>query len=691
METYLRLTKPQQDELKDVGGFVAGALSGPRRKGSAVAGRDVITLDFDNISAGGTDAILQALSGLGCGYCVYSTHKHHAAAPRLRILFPLDRAATADEYEPCARRMATYIGIQYADPSTFEACRLMYWPSCSADSEYIYQYADSPLLSVGGLLATYVDWRDMGEWPQVPGAAVRVPRLAAKQGDPTTKPGIVGAFCRTYDIYAAMNKFLPGIYDPTDTPNRYTFTGGSTTGGAIVYDDGKFLFSHHATDPCGGRLVNAFDLVRLHKFDEKDDAPDIKPDTPVNRLPSFTAMCELAVADSAVSGLLLKERWESATEGFSGTAEAATVDDEWRSQLKVDSQGSPIKCMFNLQLVLEHDPRLIGKLRLNLFSGRIDITGHMPWRRPETSKAWGDDDAAQLRIWLEPLLGKVTKIDLLDAVAACAGDQAYHPVRDYLGDLTWDGIPRLDTLFIDYLGAADTLYIRAVTRKAFTAAVARVMRPGVKYDTMLVLIGGQGRYKSSILSKMGGVWFSDSLRTFGDKDAMETIQGTWINEVAEMQAMSKADVDAVKAFLTKTNDYYRAAYGHYKAVIATVVKYTDNYGRASGTAARVTATNDKVFLLAEFEVFGQQYYANTTEQTKQIRYGYYHVGNSTLQYKHTDLTTEVNRYSRSVRGTVSNQQWVSATNDYYGNGPRSDLKNANVSLGLLPAFSVGTA
>lgn len=146
-------------------------------------------------------------------------------------------------------------------------------------------------------------------------------------------------------------------------------------------------------------------------------------------------------------------------------------------------------------------------------------------------------------IYLEPFFGKVAKNDVLDAVAACASDQAYHPVRDYLNALTWDGKPRLDTLLIDYLGAEDCEYTRTVTRKAFTAAVARVMTPGCKYDTMLVLVGTQGRHKSTILAKMGGEWFSDSLRTFGDKDAMETIQGTWINEVAEMQAHGKADVD----------------------------------------------------------------------------------------------------------------------------------------------------
>ena len=564
---YLQMPKSQQDDLKDVGGFVAGTLNGPRRKANAVAGRDLLTLDLDNIPAGGTADVLRRVEGLGCGYCIYSTRKHMASAPRLRVLLPLDRTCTADEYEPCARRMAEYIGMSLADPSTFEASRLMYWPSSCADAEVIYYTADKPMLSVDGLLATYTDWRDYTSWPTVPGA-IAPARLAAKQGDPLTKKGAVGAFCRIYDIEAAMDLFLPGVYESVDTmPGRFTFTGGSTTGGAVLYDNGKFLFSHHATDPCGGKLVNAFDMVRLHKFGDQDDAA--APETPTNRLPSYTAMCELASSDQKVATLLLDERWEKAQEAFGPvepTPEGAPEDDgSWRRLLDVNTQGSPEKTMKNLKTMLLHDPKLIGRLRLNLFSGRIDIVGSIPWKRPSKTNTWGDDDTAQLRIYLEPFFGKVAKNDVIDALAAAASDQAYHPVQEYLEALQWDGKPRLDRLFIDYLGAEDTAYTRAVTRKAFVAAVARVMRPGCKYDTMLVLVGSQGRHKSTILAKMGGEWFSDSLRTFGDKDSMETIQGTWLNEVAEMQAMSKADVDAVKMFLSKTNDYYRAAYGRYTA------------------------------------------------------------------------------------------------------------------------------
>ena len=205
---YLELPKGEQDKRKDVGGFVAGTLNGVRRKASAVTGRDIITLDLDNIPNGQADRVSASIGALGCGYCIYSTRKHRPDAPRLRVLFPLDRTCTADEYEPLARKMAEQIGMELADPTTFEAARLMYWPSCCRDGEYIYYTDDKPLLSVDGLLATYIDWRDVTSWPKHPGATPKA-RLAAKQGDPEEKKGIVGAFCRVYDVPAAIDKFLP--------------------------------------------------------------------------------------------------------------------------------------------------------------------------------------------------------------------------------------------------------------------------------------------------------------------------------------------------------------------------------------------------------------------------------------------------------------------------------------------------
>lgn len=296
---YLNMKKAQQDDLKDVGGFMAGTLSGPRRKANNVTGRDVITLDLDNIPPGGTEDVLRRVEGLSCGYCIYSTRKHSPAAPRLRVLLPLDRTASADEYEPIARKMAEYIGLEFCDPTTFEVSRLMYWPSCCSDSQYIYVWKDKPLLSVKGLLGQYEDWRDCTLWPQVPGSQNLPTKLAVKQGDPEAKNGVVGAFCRTYDIYRAMDELIPGMYEPVESmPGRYTYLGGSTTGGAVIYDSGKFLYSHHATDPCSGKLVNAFDLVRLHRFGARTMRPSrappptaCPPTVPCANWPRKTPMC----------------------------------------------------------------------------------------------------------------------------------------------------------------------------------------------------------------------------------------------------------------------------------------------------------------------------------------------------------------------------------------------------------------
>lgn len=339
----------------------------------------------------------------------------------------------------------------------------------------------------------------------------------------------MGAFCKVYDVPAAMDKFIPHAYIECDSaPGRYTYTGGSTTGGAVLYDDGKFLYSHHATDPCSGRLVNAFDMVRLHRFEGLDD--DAAPGTPWIRLPSYKAMCELATQDPQVANLIMSERWEQCktdfqaaeipSGGIGGAESGETTDDgSWLRPpiMDVDGQLKPIKSLKNYKAALEHCPDLRGKIRLNQFTGRISVEGDLPWDRPGKPKEWTDGDTVALRIYLEPHMGKIADKDARDAVLACANAHAYHPVRDYLNSLTWDGVERLDRLFIDYMGAEDTPYVRAVTRKSVVAAVARVMQPGCKYDTMLVLVGAQGRYKSTIFKKLGGKWFSESLRTSPEK------------------------------------------------------------------------------------------------------------------------------------------------------------------------------
>jgi putative DNA primase/helicase len=588
---YLALPKSQQDELKDVGGFVGGALQGGRRKPQNVIGRDIITLDLDNIPTGGTADTLRRIDALGCAYAVYSTRKHSEAKPRLRVLFPTDRTATADEYEPLARKLGQIIGIELCDPTTFQVSRLMYWPSCCADSQYIYTYGDKAFLSVDGILAMYTDWRNINEWP---GLVQQAPsNRAAKQADPESKTGIVGAFCKTYNIYQAMDQFLPGVYVPCDdAADRFTYSGGSTTGGAVIYDNGTFLYSHHATDPAGGKLVNAFDLVRLHLYSDKDD--DAKPETPTNRLPSFLAMCQLAISDQAVASVLNQERYAKATDDFNTYAldngqpvntytndsqpvntytdndqqqnPLAVNDVNWMSKLALNMTGQYLKTVDNCLIILENDPWLKDKIAFDEFANRGLALGPLPWDRREGRRQWTDIDDAGLRHYLEKVYNITGKDRIFDATALCAHKHTINDVKDYLTSLVWDGTPRLDTLFIDYLGANDTPYVRAVARKSFTAAVARAMTPGCKYDYMPILAGPQGIGKSTLLRLLGLRWYSDSLQTFEGKEASEMLQGTWINELGELTGLSRAETNAVKQFLSRTADIYREPYGRRTAV-----------------------------------------------------------------------------------------------------------------------------
>ncbi|MBR1584427.1 MAG: virulence-associated protein E [Clostridia bacterium] len=574
---YMRLPKTQQDDLKDVGGFVGGTLSGKQRKASAVTGRCMVTLDFDNVPAGMTDEVIRRVDALGVCYCVYSTRKHRPEAPRLRIVFPADRIMAPDEHEPVARRMAAKIGIEYADPTTFEINRLMFFPSVSSDGEFVYRdNREAPCFSVDGTLAEYADWHDMHSWPTVPGTSIDKPLKASKQADPETKTGLIGAFCKHYDVFRAMDELLPGVYQQTDTdPNRYTYTGGSTTGGAVVYDNGKFLYSHHATDPCSGKLVNTFDLVRLHKFGELDE--NSADDTPVNRLPSTLAMLDYLNTLPEVIEEHNRQRWEEAQQDFAGitASDSSDTDISWMLLLKASPNGGYLSTIENFSIALEHDPTLKGRIWRDEFAERTYGMAPLPWgnRVKEISGPgdklfiWDDADDAGLRKYFEKLLHLDNKGKLEAALTEHLARHSKNPVRDYLIGAKWDGKPRLDTLFIDYLGAEDTPYTRAVTRKAFTAAVSRVFSPGRKFDNMLILCGPQGLGKSTILSLMADAppckgLFNESIRTFEGKEAAELLQGVWIVEIAELNAFRGSDVDRIKQFLSLCSDTYRAAYAH---------------------------------------------------------------------------------------------------------------------------------
>lgn len=556
---YINLSKSKQDNIKDIGGFVGGRLKGGRRKAESVDKRYILTLDADYASEDFFDCMKMFFD---FSWCIYSTHKHTTEKPRLRLLIPLSRPCNPDEYEAVARRVAADIGIDMFDDTTYQAHRLMYWPSTSIDGQYVFGHEDNKPLDVDETLARYEDWKDISSWPTSSRTLKAKDRLIKKQEDPTTKNGIVGVFCRTYMVDEAIEKFLPGIYVPCAVEGRYTYANGSTAAGAVVYEDGKFLYSNHATDPISGMLCNAFDLVRIHKYADMDD--DALDGTPTVKLPSYVAMQELAVNDREVKLTLHRERTSSSRGDFADIiADDEEYSDEWALELQADKNGKYAPTIDNIKMIMTYEPALRKKIRFNEFTKKYRVFDGVPWNRDTTERDWCDADDAGLRHYIEKEYGIKNKGSVDDAWVLVANENKYHPVKDYLNGLVWDGVPRIDTLFIDYLGANDTEYVRAATRKALVAAVARIFVPGVKYDQMLVLIGPQGCGKSQIIKRLGKDWSSDTLSTVQGKDAYEQIQGFWIIEIAELAAMRKQEVESIKHFITKSEDAYRAAYGHH--------------------------------------------------------------------------------------------------------------------------------
>ncbi|WP_461207849.1 virulence-associated E family protein [Clostridium sp. DL1XJH146] len=616
-EEYGLMTKKNRDDKKDVGGFVGGKLKDGRRRKEQVEFRQLVTLDADYVKG---DIWASVEFMIGSAAAIYSTHSHSNNKPRMRIIIPLKRPVSADEYGAVSRKIAEDIGIEFFDGTTFEPHRLMYWPSTCSDGEFVFKYLDEEWVDPDEVLSRYEDWRDQATWPEGTKASSIRNAQIKKQMDPREKSGFIGAFCRSYSVLAAIEKFLKDVYKPVNEGTRYTYVKGSSVGGLIIYEQGKFAYSHHSTDPASGILCNSFDLVRIHKFGHLDQGQEEAKQK--NRLPSFKAMIDFCKEDKETKLLLVEEKTKMAREEFArgaslskggidgdrlynndettegsenqGTSnkqevsenqgisvkqgineeqginekqditekkKAVDADLSWLAELSISDKGTPNSTFANLLLILQNDVFLVEKIALNEFLHRPAVLGDLPWRTLEDGEYWQDRDDAELRGYIESVYDIVSPQKLNDALMAVQARNKFHPIKDYFGRLKWDGIARIETLFIDYLGAEDTVFNRCVTRKIMAAAVARVYEPGVKFDYILVLVGAQGIGKSYMIKKLGLKWHSDSVNTVQGKEAYEQLQGAWLIELAELSATRKAETEAVKHFISKQEDMYRVAYG----------------------------------------------------------------------------------------------------------------------------------
>ena len=542
-EEYPKMSKVQRDNAKDIGGFVGGWLKGGIRKNGCVISRILGTLDADHIDD--NDAFMLAVKTalVGVTYFLYSTHSHTPENPRYRIVILFAREVSEDEYPAVTRMIAKQIGMDYFDDSTYQANRMMYWASCPSNGQFVFDEQKIKPLDPDKYLGMYSDWRDVAEWPTSTRQSEVIKVKGKEQADPLQKDGIVGVFCCAYSISEVMLEFLSDVYAPTSNDNRFDYIPAESMAGVMVFDD-KFVYSFHESDPACGKELNAFDLVRIHKFPSDDEKK------------SFKEMADFASKDEKVKLLILQEKQKNAQADF------AADDDSWKKYLEYESRSTVLKNnLHNITLIMENDSNL-RSIVFNQLADGMEIKGVVPWKHP--AKFWRDADDAQLISYIDSNYGTFSERNYRIAVTKVSDDRSYHPIKEMFESLPpWDGVKRAETILIDYLGADDNDYVRAVTKKALCAAYMRVYNPGIKFDTMIVLNGAQGIGKSTLISLLGMDWFSDSLTLsdMNDKTAAEKLQGYWILEIGELAGMKKADLDKVKAFISRQDDKYRASFG----------------------------------------------------------------------------------------------------------------------------------
>lgn len=552
MKEYLGLSRDEQDSLKDIGGYVGGRLRGGKRTKNSIVNRSLVVLDADNVGGGeGLDRIKDVLEQLGYSYFWHTTRKHTPESPRVRIIFPLAKAIPPEYYEPIVRGLCNYFGMDVFDKTCVEANRLMYYPSVCSDGEFLCgSRIDGKILNGEEFLAQYyLNWKNVDEWPKFKSEESIVKSDKKILSDPREKEGPIGTFCRAYNIHEAIEKFLPDVYVPGDTPDRYTYVAGTASNGLVVYDD-VFAYAYNQTDPATtGHLQNAYDLVRTHLFGDSGNSTD--------------KMFALMQKDEGFR----EQQTEDALEAF------GEVEDDKKEALKEleraldrDKHGRMLTTIDNYYKILTMNPYLCDCYYFDVFANKKMVVAPLPWYNPEETlpRLWSDNDDSNLRHYIEKSYASRNNTILVDALNKAFYEKMVHPVREYLNSLTWDGVRRVDTLLIDYFGAEDTVYTREAIAKTLLAAVARVYRPGTKFDNVLILKGKQGTGKSTFVRILASdKWFSDSLTRFDGKEASELLESKWLIELGELKGLYRKEIEQAKQFFSKTSDQYRAAYARH--------------------------------------------------------------------------------------------------------------------------------
>ena len=637
----------------------------PKRR---VITRSAVTIDIDN-GVDGIPAAVERLFGQ-YPYVLYSTFSSRMAAdgrPRYRLVLPLAETLALDHYRALATLICQQIGMDHCDvKSSRTAHQLMFFPvELAGEKIEVFKNKGGELLE-GFLYLENVwqavfdgEWNDLSTWPSVKGesAGVRSARLeyaGQLQANPVLKPGLVGDFCRTYTVAMAVDTFLGDAWI-NEGENRYTYANGSSKKGGIGYafeaagvvgpqgENGVFLFSHHESDPYNDRLLNAWDLVRLHKFGHLDANSKAKKD---DKLPSWAAMTDMVKNDERVirqaaetTSTTIRDMFVSLDEEVKEVKEVkedqgrddpdqttptaatptptptpAPAPDQKNKEdlikhIRKNNSGAIIHSASNIKMILA-----LMKLPVifNEFTNSVVIGKDFGFQS-KTNK----DSIIRVSIEKENLFhGKPLDDGLLrdisifveennlfntypssttavfNAIDSLAREHPFNPLKDYFEALPeWDGKERLQGFWVKTAHIKDSTYAREVTENFLIAAVNMVYRPGFSYSMVPILPGVEGAGKSSMVKALlpHRSLFSSSINLRSDKEFMETSLNVWVAELEEVHALHKAEGSMVKRMITGDEMTARMAYDRMpKTIKKSIVMYgttneTDFLRRDMGT------------------------------------------------------------------------------------------------------------
>ncbi|MFD0914947.1 VapE domain-containing protein [Pseudahrensia aquimaris] len=618
---YIRLSVAEKLKLKQASGFFCGAFckNGSRRKEN-VGDRVILTLDLDeNAKAvldsyqNGTNQICQAES------FIQTTRSHSPDHPKFRMVILLDRSIDKEEHQALSRIVAHKVdpSMRSIDPVSHRMAQMMFKPTATRDGEFIFhECRTGKALNVDKVFAAFKrksgDWRDVSLLPKNPEHEDMLRDTMEKAEDPWAKDGPVGTFCRAWPIEDLIAEHLAEFYyavdDDTGSEPRYTPVGSSGAAGVVVYEDGRFIYSNHTTDPIAGMNVNAWDLYRLCKFADLDDGVDNR--TSVGNLPSSKAMLKFVQGEPRYRQQAIDEKYdfdEELDNAFSDedVADAEFTNDEserklsnsptsatepqqdqsifnprwFQEDIEFDAQSKIKNTLPNTWRILANDNRTRGKLALNEFTGqpvvrdtidpKIDGVAKFHCLDKMNGTMLTDKFDAMLRCILSEAIKKPKyamnprQLDLKEAVMTVAEYKKFHPIRDLLNSLTWDGVERLKTVLHRYMGTPDDAYHREVFMIWLVALVVRQFEPGAKFDQMIVLEGVEGgERKSTFCEKLAldkyhvdvNCDLSDSAKV------VEKIAGCMVGEFAEMKSHNKTDSETIKSMLSRNVEQVRLAY-----------------------------------------------------------------------------------------------------------------------------------